>query len=884
MSEQDFWNRIPHGENDPPRLFYDPSKTLTYDFNEKDTQYVMFSRALEGCFVLPFTKPMQEGYGSASVHGIPIPCTVACVSFGEMKTWWLGLDLGGQLSDYSCQVTVHVSGFRDIQGNSMVPVDLKLCTPPKIVPDQKDQVHEQVALWAARDGIVLLKNENRVLPFQSGKTLNFFGKGIYNFRTCAVGAGKIYPRYTKGLLEAVREDKSVKVNEELLSFYACGTDAVPPESLLENGKKQSDTAIMVLSRVSGENTDNSSDPGEYYLSEDEEKLLAVLRKNFKKLVVILNTGYPISLEFADKYCVDGVIYNGYGGMLAGPALMDVLTGRVNPSGKLPDTWSVNYDSIPASRNFYDCSGKKKRLLSREWVDTVYEEDIYVGYRYFETFPTADQRGLPFGYGLSYTQFSMSCQSLKWDGTCLQTEIQVKNTGHMPGREVVQLYVSKPDGTLEQPAMELMEFEKTKLLNPGEDQTLNLMIPERRMTSYDPGLAAYVMVPGVYRVYLGGDVRHCRKIGEFHCPELRIIKQVKNRMTLNRPVSFLSRKDPEKTFPSGAGSGIVSHGECPWVPRKSREHFDHQELSGNGGKITYKDVLEDPSLLEAFVGNMDVKTMARICVCASDGWGMEGRGEAGRLYRPDGLELPEFIVADGNSGVNLKTRNIGMPSGASLCASFDKALMEQVGRVIGEEAKALNIQLILAPAMNLHRNPLNGRQPEYFSEDPYLSGTMAGYYCKGLESTGVGGCYKHLMGNNAESGRKRNQSIISERAIRELYFKTFEYALEIHEPVSVMTAYNGVNGVFTSCDSELIQGLLFEEQGFSGFVMTDWTSYESASVAQMAEAGNSWITPGSEDSTYTDLIEKAVAHGQVSVAQLQENVRRLIYALIRLNLK
>ena len=241
----------------------------------------------------------------------------------------------------------------------------------------------------------------------------------------------------------------------------------------------------------------------------------------------------------------------------------------------------------------------------------------------------------------------------------------------------------------------------------------------------------------------------------------------------------------------------------------------------------------------------------------------------------------MIVTDGNSGVNLKEGNIGMPSGVTLASSFDKKLMEKVGRVIGEEARELGVQLILAPGMNLHRNPLCGRHPEYFSEDPYLAGVMAGSFCRGLESAGVGGCYKHFLANNAETGRKRNQSILSVRAIRELYFRAFEYALEIHEPVSVMTSYNAVNGLFTSCDPELIEGLLFDECGFEGFVMTDWNSYDSADVAEMAAAGNSWITPGSEDDTYVREIEAAVRDLRLPLGQLQENVLRLMRGLIKL---
>ena len=243
-------------------------------------------------------------------------------------------------------------------------------------------------------------------------------------------------------------------------------------------------------------------------------------------------------------------------------------------------------------------------------------------------------------------------------------------------------------------------------------------------------------------------------------------------------------------------------------------------------------------------------------------------------------MPDFPVSDGNSGVNLRVPNIGMPSGVTLCATFNKELMEQVGRVIGEEAKALGMPLILAPGMNLHRNPLNGRQPEYFSEDPYLAGMMGGHYCKGMESAGVGSCIKHLIGNNCESTRKRNQSIIGERALRELYLKPFEIAMGEHMPASVMTAYNAVNGCPTAADEELIQGFLREENGFDGFVMTDWGTYDTAGVAEMVQAGNCWITPGSLDDTYTGQIVEGVKEGRITLERLEENAAWIIRTMIR----
>ncbi len=874
---------IPQGKNAPPRLSWNLSEPLLYDFNDPDSQFVMFNRELEGCVAIPFTKPMSPVPGKATANGVELKCMVVPLQFGSRIEWWLGVKVGGLLYEYGKKLTVRISGFRDTDGSEMVPAELHLQAIPKAEPNPKYTRHDQIALQAAQDGIVLMKNEHSALPLPAGEVLNFFGRGLMEYRICAVGAGKILPRYAVGLLEATRREKHHPVNEELVSCYAWGEDVLPEEALVRRAKEKSDRAIFVLSRASGESTDNSTRRGEYCLTEDEEALLSFLRQHFSRLIVILNVGYPVELSFVERYQVDAVVYGGFGGMFAGQAMMDVLTGRVNPSGRLPDTWAERYEDIPASRNFYNSVDGKPRIRTDDpetWLDTVYEEDLYVGYRYFESFPHAPRGGYAFGHGLSYTTFTRECRSCTYAHGTLTVTVAVRNTGTIPGREVVQLYLSKPQGELEQPEKELAAFEKTVLLAPGQEQLLTLAVPDSRMVSFHTGRSAWVLAAGEYRVFLGGSVRASRQIGSFRRDEMTVVRPVKYRLAPTVPISTMTRA--WEHLPEGRFSGVKPGAQGLAPKRENVEKFSHPPLPSTGRALTFSHVLADETLLPEFVGSLDVPTLARISVCARDGWGVEGRGEAGVLYRPDGLCLPELVVADGNSGVNLHSRNIGFPSGATLCASFDRQLMEQVGQVIGEEAKELGIHLILGPGMNLYRNPLNGRQPEYFSEDPYLAGAMAGYFCKGLESTGTGGCYKHLIANNAESGRKRNQSVISERAIRELYFRAFAYALEIHEPVSVMTAYNGVNGLFTSCDPELIQGLLYEECGFRGFVMTDWTSYDSTDVAEMVAAGNCWITPGSSDDTFTRQIEDAVADGRLSLSQLQDNVRRLLWALVRLN--
>ncbi len=332
-------------------------------------------------------------------------------------------------------------------------------------------------------------------------------------------------------------------------------------------------------------------------------------------------------------------------------------------------------------------------------------------------------------------------------------------------------------------------------------------------------------------------------------------------------------------PNGAGKSTTINTLCTILDKtQGALTINGHDVSRERGLVR-KDIgiVFQDSTLDA---QMTVEELARVSVCASAGWGMEGVGEAGSVFSPEGYGLPRFPVADGNSGVNLNIRNIGMPSGATLCVSFDRELCREVGRVIGQEAKALGIPMILAPALNLHRNPLNGRQPEYFSEDPYLAGTLAGAYAQGLESAGTASCMKHFIANNAESSRKRNQSVISERAIRELYLRAFEYAMEAHMPASVMTAYNAVNGCPTAADPDLLLGILREELGFEGFVMTDWTTYDTVDVAAMAGAGNCWITPGSLDDTYTAPIVEGVKNGSIELERLQDNVASMIKVLAK----
>jgi len=631
---------------------------------------------------------------------------------------------------------------------------------------------------------------------------------------------------------------------------------------------------MLITRGTGENMDNTSGKGHFYLTDGEDALLRKLTEAFSHVAVIPNTGYPMDVTWAERYGVDAVLYSGFGGMLAGQALVDILSGKVSPSGKLPDTWAKQYDDIPASRNFYDSVDKP--ALDTDcgiWADTCYEEGLYVGYRYFTTF--GKEPAYPFGFGLSYTTFDIRPSAVSWDGA-LKLTASVTNTGHTPGREVVQLYVRKPESLGETPERELAAFEKTKLLAPGEQQIISFAVPAGDLAVYDEQRAAWVMPAGEYHVFAGNDST-APMVGSFHAEE-QIIQRVSPIMVAAEKPVEMTKEDP--AMPEGKRTGPKPDA-AGFAPAGIRRHYA-PEFHGEAPqkKLTYGDIMADPELTEDLVAQMTVEELARISVCASAGWGMEGVGEAGRIFKVEGYDLPDFPVSDGNSGVNLRIPNIGMPSTVTMCASFDKELLENIGRVIGEEAKALDMPLILAPGMNLHRHPMNGRQPEYFSEDPYLAGVLAGHYCRGMENAGVGSCIKHMIGNNCESTRKRNQSIIGQRTLRELYLKPFQVAMSVHMPASVMTGYNAVNGVHTGADEELIQGFLRRENGFDGIVMTDWGSYDTVSVPELVQAGNCWITPGSMDDTYTAPIVEGVKNGTVELDRLRENVTYMLRTIVR----
>ena len=872
------------GRQDAPEIVqWDGSPP--FDIDDADGRLFMLDRSFAGAISVTFSKPMDLSVrGTVSLEGERLDYIFKSVSLFRTMDM-LVIPLFGLLSEYDTDYSVQIEGFTDTDGVAIIPAAVTVHTKPQPEPDPRYADHDQIALRAAEEGIVLLENRAAVLPLPAGQ-LNVFGQALIGFRTSIVGAGKINPRYTIGFCDAVRHSEGFSLNEELVEFYRRNGNATPERETLERARAASDIGIVILSRASGENMDNSSDKGEFELRDDEDALIAAIAQEFDRTIVLLNTPYPINTSFMERHDVHGLVLAGVGGMLAGPALVHVLDGSVNPSGKLPDTWVNRLIDIPAHRNFYDCADGKPRYGADDdvWIDTVYEEGIYIGYRYFSTFGV--DVAYPFGHGMSYTTFDLKVERVDSPATCAQLKqmkatITVTNKGDVPGREVVQLYVSKPQSYgLEQPALELVGYVKTRLLARDESERITIPIPERNLASFDETTASFTAPAGEYALHVGNSVTNTVEAARFILDVPHVVRQDRHRMLPVAPISVLSSSNPRGTYPTGSQSGVKSHA-FGFTPEREAAAPVISPRTTNTPVPTFIEVRQDPSRVHDFVAGLTVEQCARMVVCAKNGWGMEGTGVAGIAAQPEGLDIPLFQVADGNSGVNVNTPNIGMPTTVVLASTFDRDLVREVGRVIGEEAREQGVNGVLAPALNLHRHPLNGRHPEYFSEDPLLTGTLAGAFAAGLESTGVGACYKHIAGNNAESSRKRNQSIIPERALRELYLAAFEYALAAHHPAAIMTSYNAINGLHTAADTELIDGVFRGEFDFDGMVMTDWNAYDTVDVVDMLLGGMNWLTPGSDDDTYTRPLVAAVRSGRLPEGRLRESAAHLLGAIAKL---
>ena len=651
---------------------------------------------------------------------------------------------------------------------------------------------------AGAEGCVLLKNDV-VLPLQQGQEVAVFGRCQVDWFYVGYGSGgDVHAPYYVNLIDGLR-NAGVKLHQPLLQRYAAWTQQednkadhgwwghwpmhhpeMPVDSALaQEAASAADVALVVIGRAAGEDRENTLTPGSYYLTDAERAMLDAVTAAFSKVVVLLNIGNIMDLAWTEAYGdkISALMIVWQAGMESGNAVADVLTGAVTPCGKLADTIARRYEDYPSAAHF---GGR---------VYNDYAEGIYVGYRHFDLHP--DTVLYPFGFGLSYTTFTVTVDSLRREEGMTEVAVTVTNTGSRPGKELVQLWCHPPKGRLDKPLRVLVAFGKTKTLAPGEGETLTLRCDDKCLASYDEATGRFVLEAGAY---------------SFTVNDVKVVG-----FTLQQEVT-VEQCHPLCTTPDALRQRILDN-----LP---------QPFTTHDKEITFTDVRAGKAPLEDFIARLSREELEAL----SRGHGMMGSsygvaGNAGAFGGViDSLQkkgVPPIITSDGPAGLRLKKYCALLPCGTALACTWNADLLEALSGKVGEEMVHYGVDVQLSPGMNIHRNPLCGRNFEYFSEDPLLSGKMAAAMVRGVQRHGKAACPKHFACNNQETNRNRNDSRLSERALREIYLRNFEIVVKEAWPLTIMTSYNKVNGVWSHYNYDLVTTVLRSEWGYDGCVITDW---------------------------------------------------------------
>lgn len=755
------------------------------------------------------------------------------------------------------------------------------------------------------EGIVMLKNENNALPLDTDKEVAVFGRIQFHYYKSGTGSGGMV-NVTKvvNILDGLI-DNGVKVNEKLLDTYRKWDKKNPfdlgegwggepwsqkemplDEGLVKETAKSCETAIVIIGRTAGEEQDNRLEAGSYLLSDDEIEMLTVVRENFKKVVLLLNVGNIIDMTDINRITPDAVLYVWQGGMTGGKGTADVLTGKVSPSGKLPDTIAYKASDYPSDANF-----------GREENRDIYAEDIYVGYRYFETF--AKEKVLyPFGFGLSYTAFEIKTEKAEITEGVVKLSVSVKNIGSYSGKEVIEVYCEAPQGRLGKAARVLCGFEKTRELVPQEEQVVEIAVDIAKLASYDDSgvtgnKSCYVLEAGEYKFYVGSDVRSAEYACSFEQGEDLVTERLTQALA---PVESFERIKP--VCEGGAfsiGREAVPVSEVDESARRLEKLPKEIAYTGDKG-IKLWDVKNGKNTMDEFIAQLSDYDLS--CIIRGEGMGSPrvtaGTASAfgGVSENLNGFGIPAGCCSDGPSGMRLDcgTKAFSLPNGTMIASSFNKELTSELFAFMGLEMAANKVDCLLGPGMNIHRHPLNGRNFEYFSEDPFLTGKMASAELKGMAGAGVTGTIKHFCANNRETNRHFIDSVVSERALREIYLKGFEIAVKEGGASSVMTTYGRVNGLWTAGNFDLNTVILREEWGFKGFTMTDWWANinvrgkepDKTDLAAMARAQNDvyMVCPDGEKNDDNTLV--ALENGGIERCELQRNAANICGFLLHTN--
>lgn len=765
----------------------------------------------------------------------------------------------------------------------------------------------------AAEGAVLLKNEEQVLPLQKKDNVAIFGRTQINYYRSGTGSGgSVHVAYTTSLLGGLRDKEWIALNEELAVTYKSWIEQHPfdnggggwaaepwhqremplTDELVSKARSVSNKAIVVIGRTAGEDQDNANEPGSYQLTAEEKLMLKQVTSYFEQVVVVLNVSNIIDMSWLNEQYVHpirSVIYAWHGGMEGGNAIADVLVGDVVPSGKLTDTIVYSIEDYPSTRNY-----------GNEFTN-VYQEDIYVGYRYFETF-CPDQVQYEFGYGLSYTEFEMVSEEAKLvqkDGVAyIEVDVTVTNKGAVyAGKEVVQVYVEAPQGKLGQPARALAAFGKTKVLQPGQSERLTLSFPVHTLASYDDAgvighASAYVLEAGVYHVYVGSSVKKLVQItvdgkAGYIVKTLQVVEQLEEALA---PTASFTRMMPGARKEDG--SYELTYVEAPKQKISLAERIEKNlpktmEQTGDQG-YRLRDVYDGKVRMEDFIAQLSDQDLATIVrgegmssPLVTPGTASAFGGVSDSLFK---LGIPVGCTADGPSGIRMDSgdKATQVSIGMLLAASWNVELVEELYVMEGQELLRNNIDTLLGPGLNIRRSPLNGRNFEYFSEDPLVTGVFAAACTRGIIKGGSSATLKHFACNNQEKHRSKVDAVVSERALREIYLKGFEIAVKQGGANSIMTSYNPINGHWAASNYDLNTTILRGEWGYTGIVMTDWWAVMNDVVhggpadrkhtKDMVRAQNDLYMVvsnyGAEINAYDDNTIESLEHGTLTRGELQ----------------
>ncbi len=791
---------------------------------------------------------------------------------------------------------------------------------------QREREHKAIARRVAAEGIVLLKNDG-VLPLENRK-IAIYGPGSRMTVKGGSGSGDVQERHSitieEGLLNAGfvfpttlwmdrfkskydadvaawREDVEKKIKgftpiQTMQMFDVIHENPMPYPActpILEDElTEETDTAIYVLSRQAGEGRDRRVEKGDYLFSDVEVESLKLLSSHYAKLILVLNCGSVLDMSILDEVRIDAVFFYGQGGMEGGNAFADLLTGKVTPCGKLTDTWAMQYEDYPNAETFSYRNGN----LEQE----DYLEGIYVGYRYFTSYDVKPR--YPFGYGLSYTSFDYEMTSVKVKDSQVELEVCVKNTGDFSGKEVLQLYLQKPNGKAGCEAASLAAFAKTQLLTPEEETKLTLEFDMRELATFDESHSRFVLEAGEYGLLLGTSSENASTCAVVLLKEDVVVEEVE------------SVCPKEQSFKDMVCDSVYQAYDLS-LPRIKMEVSDIQKIQHNTWQEKrskkVNDILEklsDKDKIGLVIGggysikcfNNVMGAAGRTCtkllkkgipnIVLSDGPAGLNVNQSvvimkdGTPRYPDGLpedwkwgwlkSFEPFVKAKTNKGRPVYHYMTAWPSETVQAQSWNVSLLEEVGKAVGREMLEIGVSVWLAPGLNIHRNPLCGRNFEYYSEDPLISGKMAAAISRGVQSHGgVGVTIKHFCCNNQEDNRNRVSENVSQRALREVYLRAFRIAVTEGTPWSVMSSYNKVNDVYVCNSREFCTRVLREEWGFDGVLMSDWNATEQCSHSEAISAGNDLIMPG--NGAVEKALKEAVKTGKLNKQALNISAGRIL---------